>query len=61
MRLNQVTKMSESLPSQTEILGWMSISLIEKLNQSVQDKDWAKVTAILNIARAVTECMEELR
>jgi hypothetical protein len=38
----------------------MSVFLIGKLNQSVQDKDWAGVAAILKIINAVFQCLEEV-
>ncbi len=47
--------------SQTEILNWMSIFLVKKLNQAAQNENWATVTATSMIIKAVVECMEEIR
>lgn len=52
--------MRKPLPTQEEIFRWMSFFYIEKLNQSTQNKDWAKATAILSIINVIAECLEEL-
>ncbi len=53
--------MQKALPSQIEIFNWMSVFLVEKLNQAAQDEDWARAAATSMIIKAVVECMEEIR
>ncbi len=47
--------------SQTEILNWMSIFLVKKLNQAAQNEDWARVAATSMIIKATLECLQEIK
>lgn len=53
--------MQESLPNQREILNWMSLFLVEKLNQATQNEDWARVTAILSAIKATLQCLQDTK
>lgn len=58
---HEVIKMQNSPPTQAQILNWMSVFLVEKLNQATQNEDWARVLAILSAIKATLQCLQDIK